>query len=185
MVYSHQLLITIAFAPRTLQAISAPIPILPLALSGNYAQALFTIDLIQGAGERAYGLAELALQQAEKGDPAAAQTVGLAWEAALNAGDETKPYVFEFIAVTRGMLGDVAGAEEVISRLDDPAKVWPLWNLTEMLVHAGREAEAISLAERQPGPHPRAYALLGTATALLDKQREASRKAAGANQPAN
>lgn len=145
--------------------------------SGNYSQALATIDRIQGAGERAYGLAELALQQAEKNDPAATQTVELAQEAALNAGDATKPYVFEFVAVTRAMLGDLAGAEEMISRMDDPAKVWPLWNLTEMLVHAGRETEAISLAESETAPHPRAYALLGTATALLDKQREASHSA--------
>ncbi len=149
-----------------------------LAGSGNYTQALATIDRIQGAGERAYGLAELALQQAEKDDPAATQTVELAQGAALNAGDATKPYVFEFIAVTRAMLGDLAGAEEMISRMDDPAKVWPLWNLTEMLVHAGRETEAISLAETQTAPHPKAYALLGTATALLDKQHDASRKAA-------
>ena len=145
--------------------------------SGNYAQALATIDRIQGPGERAYGLAELALQQAEKDDPAAGQTVELAWQAALNAGDGTKPYVFGFIAVTRAMLGDLAGAEEMISHMDDSARVWPVWNLTEMLVRAGRETEAISLAESETAPHPKAYALLGTATALIDKQREASRRA--------
>jgi hypothetical protein len=145
--------------------------------SGNYAQALATIDRIQGAGERAYGLAELALQQAEKDDAAAAQTVELAWQAALNAGVGTKPDVFGFIAVTRAMLGDLAGAEEMISHMDDSARVWPVWNLTQMLVRAGRETEAISLAESETAPHPKAYALLGTATALIDKQREASRRA--------
>jgi len=53
--------------------------------------------------------------------------------------------------------------------MKDADKVWPLWNLTEMLVHAGREAEAISLAECQSAPYPKAYSLLGTATALIEK----------------
>jgi hypothetical protein len=145
--------------------------------SGDYSRALSTIDLIQTPGERAYALAELALEQARKDDPVAAQTVELASEAALRAGGETKPYVFEFIAVTRGILGDFTRAEEMISRMEDPVGAWPLWNLTEMLVHAGKESDAISLAESQIAPQRKAYALLGTATALIDKQREASRKA--------
>jgi tetratricopeptide (TPR) repeat protein len=147
-----------------------------LSASGNYARALSVIDLIQTPGERAYALAELALEQAEKDDPTAAQTVEMARGAALGAGSETKPFVFEFIAVTRGMLGDFTGAEEMIASMEDQSKVWPLWNLSEMLVRAGKESEAVSLAESQTAPHAKAYALLGTATALLDKQREASRR---------
>jgi hypothetical protein len=141
-----------------------------LAASGNYSKALATIDLIQGPGERAYALAELAIEQAKEQDPAAVQTVEMASEAALAGGAETKPYVFEFIAVTRGMLNDFAGAEEMIATMEDSSKVWPLWNLTEMLVRSGREEEAIALANLQTAAHPRAYALLGTATAMLDKQ---------------
>ncbi|HXW89386.1 MAG TPA: hypothetical protein VEK33_02465, partial [Terriglobales bacterium] len=128
-----------------------------LAGSGNYELALSVVALIEDPGERAYGLAELALQQAEKDDPRAAMTVQLAADAALTAGGETKPFVFEFIAVTRGMLRDFGTAEEMIGRMKDADKVWPLWNLTEMLVHAGREAEAISLAECQSAPYPKAY----------------------------
>ena len=151
-----------------------------LAGSGNYMQALATIDGIQSEGERAYGLSELALEQAEKEDPAAALTVELASEAALKAGNETKPYVFEFIAVTRGMLGDLASAEAMIGRMNDESRVWPLQNVTGMLVRAGRETEAISLAESQTGPHPKACALLGIATALAEQQREAVKLAEGA-----
>jgi len=118
-----------------------------LAASGNYVQALTTVERIQPAGERAYGLSELALEQAEKDDPAAALIVRLAWEAALNAGDETKPFVFEQIAVTRGILGDYAGALEIVSTMAEEDRVWPLQNLTAMLVHAGKKADAIALAE--------------------------------------
>jgi hypothetical protein len=142
-------------------------------------RALSTIDGIQSAGERAYALSELALEQAEKKDPAAALIVELATEAALKAGNETKPYVFGYIAVTRGMLDDFTGAEAMMSRMDDEARVWPLQNLTGMLVRAGRETEAISLAESQTGPHPKACALLGIATALAEQQREAVKMAEG------
>jgi len=149
-----------------------------LAGSGNYAQAFSIVDRVGSASERAAALVELAGQQAKKDDPAAAQTLELALETALAGGSETKPYVFESIAVTRAEMGDFAGAEEMINRMDDSAKVWPLWNLTEILVRSGRESEAISLAESQTAPHPKAYALLGTATILIDKEQEAARKIA-------
>jgi tetratricopeptide (TPR) repeat protein len=148
-----------------------------LSDSGDYVRALATIDLIREPAERAYGLADLALEQAEKQNAFAAQTVELALEAALAAGAETKPYVFEVIAVTRAVLGDFVRAEEMISQMDDEARVWPLWNMTEMLVHAGNEEEAIALAENQSGAYPKVYALLGTATALIDKQQESLEKA--------
>jgi tetratricopeptide (TPR) repeat protein len=151
-----------------------------LAGSGNYTRALSTIDGIQSEGERAYALSDIALEQAEKGDPAAALTVELASELALKAGNETKPSVFGLIALTRGMLDDFSGAEATISHMDDGARVWPLQNLTGMLVRAGRETEAISLAESQTAPHPKASALLGIATALADQQREAAKIAEGA-----
>ena len=140
-----------------------------LAGSGDYRQALAVIDLIQEPGERAQGLSELAVRQAQASDPKAALTVQLASEAAFNARDDATPMVFEQIAVARGMLLDFAGAEELISRLKDEDKVWPLWNLTEWMVGAGRTSEAISLAESQSGAYPKAYALLGTATAIIDR----------------
>ena len=149
-----------------------------LAASGGYSQALSTIDKIQGAGERAYGLAELALEQAEKVDPAAAMTVDLAWEAALNARSETKPFAFAMIAVTRGILGDFPGALEIIATLAGEERVWPLQNLTALLVHAGKKAEAMSLAESQEMPYARSCALLGIANQLIDEEREAAKKIA-------
>lgn len=144
------------------------------ATLGNEAQALATLDLIPEPAERAEGLAQLASLQADKHDPRAPLALELAYEAAMNAGAETKPIVFEEIAVERAVLGDFGTAEDMISRMDDASKVWPLWNVTEMLIRSGREAEAISLAESQSAPRPEAYALLGVATALIDKQREAA-----------
>jgi hypothetical protein len=140
--------------------------------SGNEAQALATLDLIPEPAERADGLAQLASLQAEKHDPSAPLALELAYEAAINAGADT--HVFEGIAVTRGDLSDFGGAEDMIAKMNNPSKVWPLWNLTKMLIRAGREAEAISLAESQSAPKPKAYALLGVATALINKQREAA-----------
>ena len=151
-----------------------------VAASGDYTQALSTIDKIQGAGERAYGLAELALEQAKKNDPAAALTVELAWEAAMNAQGETEPYVFGFIAVTRGILGNFGGALEVVSRLEGAERAWPLQNLTMMLVHAGKKEEAVALAESEEMPQARACALLGVANQLIEEEREAAKKRAGA-----
>ncbi len=142
------------------------------AAMGNDAEALGTLDLIPEPAERAEGLVELASQQIGKHSPVAPLALELAYQAALNAGAKTKPYVFEKIAVARGELGDFGGAEDMISKLNDSSKVWPLWNLTEWLIQGGHEAEAISLAESQSAPYPRAYALLGAATALINRQHE-------------
>jgi hypothetical protein len=143
-------------------------------------QALATIDKIEEAGERAYGLSELALEQAKREDPAARLTAELAWEAALKGGSETKPYVFGQIAVTRAILGDFAGALEIVTKLDDQEKWWPLENMTIMLIEAGKVTEGVTLAQSQSAPYPKACALLGAATALIDTQRETSRKIADA-----
>lgn len=110
-----------------------------LASSGDYEKALAVIDMMQEPGERANGLAELALQQAKSPDPKTRLTLQLAFDAAFNAGDGTKPIVFEHLAVARGILGDLSGAEELISRLQDSDKVDPLWDLTMWLVGARAE----------------------------------------------
>ena len=151
-----------------------------LAGAGQDARALSVIDLIEGPGERANGLAELAFRQAGNGDPQAWATVQLASEAALNAGDNVEPHVFELIAVARGSLKDFSAAEEIIGRLKDPDKVWPLWTITEQLAAAGRESEAISLAESQSAPYPKVYALLGTASALIESQQADAAKSTNA-----
>jgi hypothetical protein len=139
---------------------------------GNDAQALATLDLIPEPTERAEGLVELASQEVGRHDPSAPLALEIAYQAAMTAGAGTKPYVFEMIAVTRGELGDFGAAEDMIAKMNDSSKVWPLWNLTERLIRGDHEAEAISLAESQSAPQPRAYALLGVATALINKQRE-------------
>jgi tetratricopeptide (TPR) repeat protein len=144
------------------------------AALGNEAQALATLNLIPEPEERAEGLVQLASQEAENHVATAPLALDLAYEAAMNAGAETKPFVFEEIAVARAVLGDFGVAQDMIARMDDASKVWPLWNLTEMLIDRGRDAEAISLAESQSAPYPRAYALLGVATALINRQRQAS-----------
>lgn len=146
-----------------------------LAARGDYVQALSTIDLIQGAGERAYSLSELALEQSEKDSQSARLIVQLAWEAALNAGDETKPYVFGQIAVARANLGDYSGALEVLPRLTDNEKAWVLDNVAAMLVEAGKKTEAIALAEGEDSAYPKAHALLGIARQLVTEERKAAK----------
>ena len=74
------------------------------------------------------------------------------------------------IAVTRSVLGDFAGAQEIVRGMREPeSRVWPLWNITSMLAEAGRENEAVTIAEDEDSPQPKLYALLGTAQGLLTR----------------
>jgi hypothetical protein len=150
-----------------------------LAASGNYPQALSTVGLIEGAGEQAYGLSELAYEQAERNDPAAAQTVQLAWEAAMNAG-ETKPYVFGQIAMARGLLGDFPGAQQIVGRLPEQERAWTLQNLTSAMVSAGKITEAVALAESQDSALPKACAILGITGELIAEQKDKAKRSQGA-----
>jgi hypothetical protein len=93
-----------------------------LSALGNDAQALTTFDLIPEPAERAEGLVEVASKGVWKHDPSASLALELAYEAALNAGAGTKPYVFEMIAVTRGELGDFGAAEDMIAKMNDSSK---------------------------------------------------------------
>lgn len=147
-----------------------------LAASGNYVQALSTIDLIDGAGERAYGFSEVAYEQARKNDPSAGPFLQLAWDAALKAGKETQPYVFAQIAVGRGMTGDIAGALEVVDRMSERDRWWAVESLTAILVHAGRTPDAIALAESQRTAYPRATAYLGIAAELIAEQENTAKR---------
>jgi len=140
-----------------------------LSESGDPVGAEDTIKRIKEPEGRAYAFAQLALQQAEREDGGAAVTAFLAMEDARRAGDAVNPFVFELIAVTRGVLGDFPGAQQIISELRDEHSVWPLWNLTGQLVEAGRTSEAVALAHAQEFPRARAYALLGTATSMLGR----------------
>jgi hypothetical protein len=147
-----------------------------LSKSGDSVGAEDTIKRIKEPEGRAYAFAQLALQQAERKDGGAALTAFLAMEDARRAGDAVNPFVFELIAVTRGMLGDFPGARQIVSELKDGHSVWPLWNLTEQLVEAGRASDAVALAHAQEFPRARAYALLGTATTILEQIEAAGKR---------
>jgi hypothetical protein len=130
-----------------------------------------TIDQIramQPGASRAHAFAQLAMQQATHKDPAAPVTVTLAQEDARVTAD-VAPTTLEMIAVTRGSTGDLPGALSVVNQLDPESRAWPLWNLTGMMVHAGQRNEALAIARSQESRTARAYALLGIASALLDK----------------
>ena len=139
------------------------------ALSGNYAGALAVIDSIPGPADRAYALAELAIEQAQQEDPTAAYTNELAWETARDNREQTAPYVFQYIAVTKGLLGDFGGALAVLQDLGNEWKPWVLWNLTSFMVQSGEREQAYVLADEQTQPYPKAYALLGLAQGTLQQ----------------
>lgn len=152
-----------------------------MADSGDYSEARNTIDRIPTVPDRAYALAQLALEQAKKNDPNAESTLELASKTASKAKTETDAFVFELISVAKGLLAEFSKAIADINKMDDKSRVWPLWNLTRMMVNAGKKDEAIALAKRQRAPHARAYALLGTADALIE-QIDAAQKSKPAKQ---
>jgi tetratricopeptide (TPR) repeat protein len=145
--------------------------------SGKSLEAFQAINTISNPGNRAYALATLALEQAEKEDPAAGSTPKLAIEAANEPDAQVPGYVFECIAVTQAVLKDYPGAQESVASMNDAAsRVWPLWNITSMMAEAGDVQGALSLAANEQAAHPKAYALLGTAQGILE-HAEAETKA--------
>lgn len=71
-----------------------------LSKSGDSVGALDTVQRISAPEDRAYVLAQLALQQAERKECEAAVTAILAMMDAQLAGEAVEPFVFELIAVT-------------------------------------------------------------------------------------
>jgi hypothetical protein len=134
------------------------------------------VDRIEGKGEQAAALAQLALQQAERQEPAGALTLRLAEEALSEAGSGAPDYVPGSIALTRAELGDFSGSLQIVAGLNGRNKVWPLWSITPWMVAAGQKSEALALARAQEEPEARAYALLGTASELM---AEAANRNAG------
>jgi tetratricopeptide (TPR) repeat protein len=144
---------------------------------GALNDALEAIDKIPDPSSRAEALAVLALEQAENDNPAANQTVQLAWSQAVSTGADAARHALGEIAVTRATLNDFAGAQQIVYDMaDQESRVWPLWSITSMMVSAGHKQEALALAENENAAYPKAYALLGTATGILDRL-EAERKA--------
>ena len=144
--------------------------------------AIEAIHRIPNSAARSEAIGALALEQAEADNPAAALTAERALEFANEAGSGSvsSDRGREMIAVTRAILGDFSGAEEIVKSMPEPeSRVWPLWNITSMLTEAGREKEALTLAEGENAPLPRIHALLGTAQGLLT--RVATRERASAS----
>jgi tetratricopeptide (TPR) repeat protein len=136
---------------------------------GAASDVLEAIEHISAPQERADAFASLALEQAENEDPAAGATLQRAWKAETEMGAGTSDNVLGTIAVTRAILADFAGAEQVVQGIVNPeARVWPLWNITSFLVAAGHLRDALTLAENEGAAYPKAYALLGTAQGILD-----------------
>jgi tetratricopeptide (TPR) repeat protein len=143
--------------------------------------AIEAIHRIPNSASRSEAIGALALEQAEADNPAAALTAerALEFENEAGSGSVSSDRGREMIAVTRAILGDFAEAEEIIKSMPEPeSRVWPLWNLTSMLTEAGRETEALTLAEDENAPLPKLHALLGTAQGLLTRVASKERTSA-------
>jgi tetratricopeptide (TPR) repeat protein len=147
---------------------------------GTLHDAREAIDQISQPAARAEAVATLALQQAINENPAASSTLQVAWEFATVPGSDTSWYALQEIAVTRAILKDFAGAQQIVRSMTDlESRMWPLWNITSMMVDAGQTQEAIALAEDQDSAYPKAYALLGTASGILDRLEVEAKARAG------
>jgi tetratricopeptide (TPR) repeat protein len=139
---------------------------------GTLQDAIEAIDRIPDSASRSEAIGALALEQAVSGNPAAALTAQRALEFTneVSSGSVSSSTGLEMIAVARSVLGDFAGAQAIIRSMPEPeSRVWPLWNLTSMLAEAGRDNEAVTLAEDEDSPLPKLHALLGTADGLLTR----------------
>src|SRR5262249_32603880 len=118
--------------------------------------------------DRAEALASLALKQANQNEATAYQTLVL-WQTSTEGGSKASDYARGTAAVSYGLLGDFADAEQTLSVITKPeGRQWPLWNLTRFLVNKGNQQEAIGLAHEEKDSCPKLYALLGTAEGILD-----------------
>jgi hypothetical protein len=135
-----------------------------LALSGDYLGALSTIEK-EGTEMRAESLGQLAFVLSGKSGHWAGVAAQMAEEAAKTTKGASFP--LQLVAVARGTIGDFSGALQIVSQLTGPDRQWPLSNLTEQLVKAGRKGEALAAAYSQEDPLARASALLGAARAML------------------
>jgi tetratricopeptide (TPR) repeat protein len=136
---------------------------------GTLNDVLVAIEHISQPNHRLDALATLALEQAENDNPAAGLTLQIASKLATEIGVDASDNALGTIAVTRALLGDFAGAQQIVQELTKPeSRVWPLWNITSSMAQAGRTQEALALSENQEAAYPRAYALLGTAQGILN-----------------
>jgi len=104
---------------------------------------------VPSIADRADALATLAAEQADKSDPAARETIELAWEMANQPGVDVPEPVFGDIAIIRVQLGDMTEARKVLQRLSADGRTWLLWNITTSLAESGDKAGALSLANER------------------------------------
>jgi tetratricopeptide (TPR) repeat protein len=137
---------------------------------GTLRDALEAIDQMAEPAARAEAIASLALEQAVNENPSASSTLQVASELSIGAVSRASGRTPEFVAVTRAVLGDLVGAQQIVQNMTEPeSRVWPLWNITSMLAEAGCTEEALALAENQDSAYPKAYSLLGTAQGILNR----------------
>ena len=141
--------------------------------SGDIIRAMETAAAIPADSARAAALGAIAFQLAEDGRPEADQVAHMTLETARAAKDMPVPaHVFMSVAVARALIEDFAGALEIVATLKPEDRPWPFSNITEMMVLAGDLRSAVSVAENEATPLPRAYAFLGTAHGLLKQARK-------------
>ena len=136
---------------------------------GQALSALENMPVVSSIADRADALATLAAKQVHKSDPAARETIELAWEMANQPGVDVPEHVFGSIAAIRVELGDLTEARKILRRLSADGRTWPLWNITTSLAESGDQAGALNLANEETEAQPKAYALLGTATGILHR----------------
>jgi hypothetical protein len=109
------------------------------------------------------------LKQSQVHDPVAYQTIQL-WRETVGDGVGLPASGQDKIVVAYALLGEFANARQLLDSLRDPEdRAWALWNLTGFLVQKGRLQEALDLATNESSDHAKVYALLGTATGILDR----------------
>jgi lipopolysaccharide biosynthesis regulator YciM len=127
------------------------------------------VEKIETAQAKGRAIAHLALEQSRFHDPVAYQTIQL-WRETIGDGVGLPSTGQDKIVVAYALLAEFANARQMLDNLRDPEdRAWALWNLTGFLVQKGRLQEALDLANNESSDHAKVYALLGTATGILDR----------------
>jgi hypothetical protein len=105
------------FAPDTLKSSALRSIAIARGTHGTLQDALEALDKIPDSASRSEAIGALALEQAVVENPAAAFTVQKALEFTKQANSVSSNKGLEMIAVTRSVLGDFAGAQEIVRSL--------------------------------------------------------------------
>lgn len=145
--------------------------------AGDSVGAMEAIDEISDPAARAEALAWMALGEAIRRVPRAAQTLARAREATEGMKAERTISARSLMASVQALLGDLSGAREAVDQLPDGRwKQEPLSNLARVMAEAGDWDGALALASSQPATAMRAAALASAATGALDRMEEQREK---------